>query len=152
MRVPIEIDGASVDASVRLGPGGAEVLAIGEAAPLFPPGAETVRERHSAFVLYGGLQLKVSVPDQLARKSGDAAAGGEVKAPMPGRIAAVAVAPGERVAHGGLLFTLEAMKMEHSVTAPFAGIVREVRASAGGQVEQGAVIVVLEPGEDAAGK
>ena len=56
---------------------------------------------------------------QLSRPAGArsaaAEAGGEVAVPMHGRIVAVPVAVGEQVAKGGLLFTLEAMKMEHSV-------------------------------------
>jgi 3-methylcrotonyl-CoA carboxylase alpha subunit len=66
---------------------------------------------------------------------------------MHGRVVALAVAPGERVEKGDLLFTLEAMKMEHSVLAPVSGTVRAVRIAAGQQVEQGAPAVSIEAGE-----
>ena len=59
---------------------------------------------------------------------------------MPGRIIAVEVASGEVVVKGQKLVTLEAMKMEHSLVAPFDGTVGEVNATAGGQVGEGAVL------------
>ena len=62
---------------------------------------------------------------------------------MPGRIIAVAVAAGDSVTKGQKLVTLEAMKMEHSLTAPFDGTVAELTAVEGGQVSEGAVLVRL---------
>ena len=70
---------------------------------------------------------------------------GVTLAPMPGSVAAVAVAEGDEVAAGDLLVVVEAMKMEHQVTAPFAGRVTEVRAAAGAQVRADEVLVVVEP-------
>jgi propionyl-CoA carboxylase alpha chain len=46
-----------------------------------------------------------------------------------------------------VLVVLEAMKMEHTVRAPFDGTVTEVRVALGEQVDTGAVLVVVEPGE-----
>jgi 3-methylcrotonyl-CoA carboxylase alpha subunit len=66
---------------------------------------------------------------------------------MPGRIVAVHVAAGEAVAKGAPLVTLEAMKMEHGLVAPFAGTVAEVAAAAGAQVAEGTVLVRLEAAE-----
>jgi 3-methylcrotonyl-CoA carboxylase alpha subunit len=63
----------------------------------------------------------------------------------------VSVAPGQAVAKGDLLFTLEAMKMEHSILAPLAGTVRTVKHAAGEQVEQGAVVVSIDPAAEGAG-
>ena len=54
-------------------------------------------------------------------------AGGLV-APDAGTVLAVHVAPGDTVAEGQLLMIVEAMKMEHRITAPQAGTVAEVRA------------------------
>src|SRR5262245_10992935 len=65
-------------------------------------------------------------------------------APMPGKVLALRVAPGDRVARGSVLAILEAMKMEHEVTAPADGIVRAVPVEAGQQVDAGTVLVVLE--------
>jgi acetyl/propionyl-CoA carboxylase alpha subunit len=76
---------------------------------------------------------------------GAAAGDGQVLAPMPGRIAAVPVAAGEAVVRGQTLATLEAMKMEHALTAPFDGVVAELRARVGDQVTEGALLVRLDP-------
>ena len=61
----------------------------------------------------------------------------------------VAVVAGQRVVAGDVLVVLEAMKMEHTVRAPFDGTVTDVRVGLGEQVDTGAVLVVVEPGESA---
>jgi acetyl/propionyl-CoA carboxylase alpha subunit len=63
---------------------------------------------------------------------------------MPGRIVSVEAVAGQAVAKGAKLVTLEAMKMEHGLTAPFDGVVAEVSATAGAQVSEGTVLVRLE--------
>jgi 3-methylcrotonyl-CoA carboxylase alpha subunit len=72
---------------------------------------------------------------------------GEIVAPMPGRVASVEVAAGDSVVKGQRLLTLEAMKMEHGLTAPFDGTVAELAAQAGAQVGEGVVLarVTAEP-------
>ena len=72
---------------------------------------------------------------------------GAILSPMPGRIIAVDVVAGQTVAKGQRLVTLEAMKMEHSLTAPFDGIVAELPAVAEAQVSEGALLVRIEQGE-----
>ena len=64
---------------------------------------------------------------------------------MPGRVTAVEVLRGQKVATGQRLLTLEAMKMEHALTAPFNGTVTELNARPGAQVSEGQVLVKLEP-------
>jgi 3-methylcrotonyl-CoA carboxylase alpha subunit len=64
---------------------------------------------------------------------------------MPGKLLAVRVAAGDRVARGQVLAVLEAMKMEHSVLAPRAGTIGEVRYRAGDQVDEGAELLVFIP-------
>jgi 3-methylcrotonyl-CoA carboxylase alpha subunit len=82
--------------------------------------------------------------------TGHASAGdGAILAPMPGKVIAVDVAEGDKVTAGQRLMVLEAMKMEHALTAPFDGIVTELAANVGGQVQVEAVLCVVEPaGED----
>ncbi|MBA3525401.1 MAG: acetyl/propionyl/methylcrotonyl-CoA carboxylase subunit alpha [Pseudomonadota bacterium] len=83
-----------------------------------------------------------------ARGSVGARAGdGVIIAPMPGKISSIDVAPGERVAKGQRLLTLEAMKMEHGLVAPFDGVVAELDAKAGAQVGEGAVLARVEPAQ-----
>ncbi|MHA6332896.1 acetyl/propionyl/methylcrotonyl-CoA carboxylase subunit alpha [Qipengyuania sp. CAU 1752] len=84
-----------------------------------------------------------------SRGSGVAAAGdGAILAPMPGKVIAVDVAQGDTVTAGQRLMVLEAMKMEHALTAPFDGIVTELNAGEGGQVQVEAVLCVVEPVEE----
>jgi 3-methylcrotonyl-CoA carboxylase alpha subunit len=66
---------------------------------------------------------------------------------MPGKITAVEVSSGEKVAKDQRLLTLEAMKMEHALTAPFDGTVVELSASVGAQVTEGQLLVKIEPAE-----
>jgi len=65
-------------------------------------------------------------------------------APMPGKIVAVNVKPGQRVTAGQVLIILEAMKMEHRVTCAEDGIVSEVRVTEGAQVDAGQVLLVVD--------
>ncbi|MEG3145113.1 acetyl/propionyl/methylcrotonyl-CoA carboxylase subunit alpha [Sphingomonas sp. RT2P30] len=73
-----------------------------------------------------------------------AAGDGAILSPMPGRIIAVAVAAGDTVTKGQKLVTLEAMKMEHSLTAPFDGTIAELDAETGAQVSEGKMLVRVE--------
>ncbi|HEX4050274.1 MAG TPA: biotin carboxylase N-terminal domain-containing protein [Steroidobacteraceae bacterium] len=65
-------------------------------------------------------------------------------APMPGRIIALTVEVGARVARGSALLVMEAMKMEHTLCAPAHGAVRAYRARVGDQVQEGTVLVDFE--------
>jgi acetyl/propionyl-CoA carboxylase alpha subunit len=71
--------------------------------------------------------------------------GDEVKASLPGRIAAVLVEPGQSVARGAEVAILEAMKMEHTLVAPRDGVVEAVPGRAGAQVKAGELIMRLGP-------
>ena len=69
---------------------------------------------------------------------------GAILSPMPGKIIAVEVTAGQSVTKGQKLLTLEAMKMEHTLTAPFDGVVAELNAVAGGQVQVEALLARIE--------
>ncbi len=64
---------------------------------------------------------------------------------MHGKVLEVLAAVGDRVAFGQRLAVIEAMKMEHTLRAPFAGIVTQVPVRTGAQVVEGAPVMVLEP-------
>src|SRR3546814_19919029 len=66
---------------------------------------------------------------------------------MPGKIIAVDVSPGDSVTKGQRLLTLEAMKMEHTLTAPFDGLVAALNASPGAQVQAEALLPRIETAE-----
>ena len=65
-------------------------------------------------------------------------------APMPATVAAVHVTPGQPVARGDVLITLEAMKMELAIKAPRDGSVRAIACSVGDLVQPGVPLVELE--------
>ena len=84
--------------------------------------------------------------DRSSRGSvGHSVADGAILAPMPGKVTGVEVSQGEKVAKGQRLLTLEAMKMEHGLVAPFDGVVAELNAKAGAQVQVDAVLAVVMP-------
>ncbi|MDB5695771.1 MAG: 3-methylcrotonyl-CoA carboxylase alpha subunit [Sphingomonas bacterium] len=92
-------------------------------------------------------QTYAVAPWRVGGATAGAAADGAILSPMPGRVIAVEVAAGDRVAKGQKLVTLEAMKMEHSLVAPFDGTVAELNAEVGGQVSEGAVLARVEKAE-----
>ena len=73
---------------------------------------------------------------------------GDILAPMPGKIIAVEVSEGQTVTKGQKLLTLEAMKMEHTLTAPFDGTVAELKAETGAQVQVEALLARIEAAEE----
>ena len=73
---------------------------------------------------------------------------GDIIAPMPGKVIAVDVKDGDKVTAGQRLMVLEAMKMEHALTAPFDGTVTQLSASAGAQVQVEALLAVVAPIEE----
>ncbi|MGW4666622.1 acetyl/propionyl/methylcrotonyl-CoA carboxylase subunit alpha [Streptosporangium sandarakinum] len=76
------------------------------------------------------------------------AADGVVRSPMPGTVLVVKAGVGEGVAEGQPLVIVEAMKMEHTVTAPIAGVVTELPARAGQAVDMDAVLAVVRPHDE----
>jgi len=92
---------------------------------------------------FEGRTYGFDMPDPLATGAALGAGSGDIRAPMPGRIGAVGVAAGQTVTRGQALITLEAMKMEHALTAPADGLVDAVLASVGEQVTEGQVLVRL---------
>ncbi|NKL20205.1 acetyl/propionyl/methylcrotonyl-CoA carboxylase subunit alpha [Rhizobium leguminosarum] len=68
---------------------------------------------------------------------------GAILSPMPGLVISVEVAEGDRVAKGDRLLTVEAMKMEHSLRAPFDGIVGKLQVSAGIRVSENQLVVTV---------
>jgi 3-methylcrotonyl-CoA carboxylase alpha subunit len=72
------------------------------------------------------------------------AGAGSLSAPMPGKIVRVHVTAGTKVRKGDPLVALEAMKMEHVITAPSVGIVTNGKCAIGDQVEEGVELVAFE--------
>ncbi len=72
---------------------------------------------------------------------------GDILSPMPGKVIAVEVSAGQAVAKGQKLLTLEAMKMEHTLTAPFDGVVAELNATPGAQAQVEALLASVTPAD-----
>jgi 3-methylcrotonyl-CoA carboxylase alpha subunit len=91
-------------------------------------------------------RLEQPKPLSIEDTASDRGAGGRtgrLSAPMPGRIVKIAVQPGQKVRSNDPLVVLEAMKMEHVVEAPHAGVVQDVRVAVGQQVAAGALLLEL---------
>jgi len=96
------------------------------------------------FVLFVDGEARRVTPHRAAVGSGaGAVSDGALRAPMPGKIVAVPAKAGDVVAKGQPVVVLEAMKMEHALTAPFDGVVEHV-AAVGDQVVEAAVLAVVK--------
>ena len=107
--------------------------------------ARFFRDRDRLYLLHRG--ITISLRDlTLAAPAAAAATGsdGKVRAAMNGRVVAVLVKPGERVAVGQPVMTLEAMKMEHVHAAPIAGVIAAIDVAEGEQVTTGKIVVEIE--------
>jgi 3-methylcrotonyl-CoA carboxylase alpha subunit len=124
----VYIDGAPARASVDFGADPGDLVVDGDAVIVFANGAAS--------------RLSLTRPADGAAAGG--LSDGAVRTPMPGRIVSIAVEAGQAVAAGQTLVVLEAMKMEHALTAPADGRVAEVRVALGEQVAEGVVAVRLD--------
>ncbi|MCW3798598.1 acetyl/propionyl/methylcrotonyl-CoA carboxylase subunit alpha [Sphingomonas sp. BN140010] len=107
--------------------------------------ASGFRDEDRVVVFYEGQAYEFALAAR--GKVGGAASDGALIAPMPGKVTSVDVGPSERVAKGQRLLTLEAMKMEHAMVAPFDGTIAELNVEAGAQVQVEAVLARVEPNE-----
>ncbi|KRH98932.1 acetyl/propionyl/methylcrotonyl-CoA carboxylase subunit alpha [Curvibacter sp. PAE-UM] len=105
----------------------AQVLRSGEVAHVFMPQGAT----------------QITVLDALAHAGEAQAEGGRLTAPMPGKVVSFAVKAGDTVSKGQVLAVMEAMKMEHTIAAPAAGVVAELLYAPGDQVGEGAELLKL---------
>ncbi|MCK9540984.1 MAG: acetyl/propionyl/methylcrotonyl-CoA carboxylase subunit alpha [Novosphingobium sp.] len=121
----------------------ARFLLDGETVEIALTGNGVEHPRESALVTEKG-QAWLLQPWRRHGAHGAADGDGAILAPMPGKVIAVDVSEGAEVTKGQKLLTLEAMKMEHTLTAPFDGLVAELRATAGAQVQVEALLVRIE--------
>ena len=139
--VPILVDGQGAEAAVSYGKNGISVL-VGGATPATD--ARVFVAGDEAYILRHGRQTRARFKD-VSEASAQAGAGdGSVKAPMHGKVLELFVGAGEAVAGGQRVAVLEAMKMEHTLRAPFAGTVASVAVVVGTQVVEGAQIMMIE--------
>jgi acetyl/propionyl-CoA carboxylase alpha subunit len=116
-----EVEASDAPLSVGLGP------EVGDGQVIFSEGTPLLVSRYAP---RGG--------------AGGAASDGALRAPMPGRIVAAPLKAGDAVAKGQPVVVLEAMKMEHALTAPFDGVVETLSVAVGDQATEGAVLAVVK--------
>jgi 3-methylcrotonyl-CoA carboxylase alpha subunit len=101
-------------------------------------------DNNSLHVFYQGNNIKVDRIDPWKAYERMDRSTGHLSAPMPGTIVAVMAEDGQRVESGDSLLIIEAMKMEHTILAPSAGIVKTIHFAQGDQVEEGVELVAFE--------
>jgi len=93
----------------------------------------------------GAYQLRYWHPlDRLAAQS-QGSAENDIRAPMPGRLVALRIAPNDVVTRGQLLIVIESMKMESSIVAPRDGVVAAVHFEQGQTFDRDALLMSLAP-------
>jgi 3-methylcrotonyl-CoA carboxylase alpha subunit len=109
--------------------------------------AAVVRNGYELTIVTHGHSHRLVLFDPLEEYGDDVATSGAIVSPLPGKIIQVLVAEDAAVHKGDALLILEAMKMEHTVSAPGDGTVTRIAVGPGDQVEEGAELVVLDLGD-----
>src|SRR5947209_18737138 len=142
----VPVDFAVIEANIETGEGLYSLIAGGKSYQ-----AHVERTNQGLHMVIGRHRLDIKVLTErewhlkkVAPRAGKQTGPQTVKAPMPGLVKTVAVAPGDQVHEGQRLVVLEAMKMENEITSPQAGTVKEVLVSEGATVEGGKPLVTLE--------
>ena len=118
-RLTVHLDDATVAGSV---------VRLDNRIEVFLPGRHHILEMH----------------DPLRQELAVESSAGDLEAPMPGKIIAVLVEPGDRVEKDAPLLILEAMKMEHTIRAPARGRIAQILCRVGEQVGEGAELIEFE--------
>ncbi len=107
-----------------------------------------LRDGNSVHVSAGGITVSAA---EAAPEGAAGAAGGDGRliAPMPGRVVRVNAASGASVSADDILVVIEAMKMEHEISAGVDGTVAEVAVAEGDQVSPRQLLMLVEPDADA---
>ncbi|TYK43107.1 acetyl/propionyl/methylcrotonyl-CoA carboxylase subunit alpha [Actinomadura decatromicini] len=147
--VEVRVRGRAASAEVAIGGGDPVAASLTRPFTLTYAGRttsfEAVRDGHTLWLGRGGRAWALS--EHVRAEAGgaaEAAGDGVLRSPMPGTVLAVKAAEGDVVAEGQPLVVVEAMKMEHTVTAPLAGVVAKLPVRAGTQVALDAVLAVIE--------
>jgi 3-methylcrotonyl-CoA carboxylase alpha subunit len=103
-----------------------------------------------AWILDNTGLLKITKAQLDMGSQGEQLHAGDILAPMNGTMVAMNVKKGQQIAKDDLLVVVEAMKMEHSMRAPFAGVIKECFGNTGDLVEGGQILVSITATEKAA--
>jgi 3-methylcrotonyl-CoA carboxylase alpha subunit len=138
--IQLEFDGYSVGAAGHFVDGGQLRVDLGGRRI----SATVVSANEKRHVFIDGVCHIFAAIDPLFHAGSGGGAEGGLTAPMPGKVIALIAAAGARVEKGSPLLILEAMKMEHTIAAPAAGVVKSFLFSVGEQVSDGAELVEFE--------
>ena len=105
--------------------------------------ARAILSSDKVAIFINDAEVTLARPDPIAGRMDVGSAGDTIAAPMPGLVKLVNVAAGDTVGKGQALIVMEAMKMEHTLTAPRDGTIAGVTAKPGDHVEEAAVLLEL---------
>jgi 3-methylcrotonyl-CoA carboxylase alpha subunit len=137
----LALPGGEVSAAAEALPDGRLEVRLGDAGFA----ARVLRQGLDRWVVVEGASYLLTLEDPFKAFAGEAGASGRIVAPMPGKVTAVLVRAGDAVAEGAPLLRLEAMKMEHTLTAPHEGVVETLGCDVGDLVEEGVELAVVAP-------
>ncbi len=105
----------------------------------------SARRKDSIFVAVGPASFEFKPAEAASRSRARGLAAAEITAPMPGKVLRVLVRDGDLVEAGQPMVVIEAMKMETTLAAESAALVKHVRVEEGQTVDHGAVLIELSP-------
>jgi biotin carboxyl carrier protein len=127
--------------------GGGVLVIDGRRYPVF-----SARGKDSILVSVGPASFEFKPAEAASRRRSRGLAATEVTAPMPGKVLKVLVRDGDLVEAGQPLVVIEAMKMETTLAAESAAMVKQVRVEEGQTVDHGAVLIELSPPSASSGR
>jgi biotin carboxyl carrier protein len=146
--IRVRIGGREVIAEFSPNADGGGILALGgQRYQIF--GA---RRKESIFVSVGPASFEFRPAEAAARRRARGLAAAEITAPMPGKVLKVLVRDGDLVEAGQALVVIEAMKMETTLAAESAALVKHVRVEEGQTVDHGVVLIELSPPPASSGR
>lgn len=137
----VRIEGVEIAAEVERCTDGSAMISVGDQRVR----VAAARRRNSLLVAAGPAHYEFVPIEGRSGRGARGLAAPEITAPMPGKVLRVLVVVGQTVEHGQALVVLEAMKMETTLYAESAAVVKKIRAAAGDTVDHGAVLVELGP-------
>ncbi|MFZ2389663.1 MAG: acetyl/propionyl/methylcrotonyl-CoA carboxylase subunit alpha [Polaromonas sp.] len=134
----LDVDGVSGPLVFSKGARGIDIQFAGQR---LTAAVYTLGEVDHIFTARGATQI--TAIDLLAHAGETQAEGGRLTAPMPGKVVSFSVKAGDKISKGQPLAVMEAMKMEHTIAAPFDGVVLELLYAPGDQVAEGAELLKI---------
>jgi biotin carboxyl carrier protein len=139
--VRVRLGDRELDAEFTPNADGGGILAIdGRRYPVY-----AARRKESIFISVGPAPFEFKPAEASSRRRARGLAAAEIVAPMPGKVLKVMVRDGDLVEAGQALVVIEAMKMETTLAAESAALVKQVRVAEGDAVDHGAVLIELNP-------